>query len=233
MGMLAGTGFAFAAYGVHRLVDTPASTKPVRAPAPMTSVRAPSALPQAFQTPLSVVEEVPGIPAPKRAALAFPQASSGTLGRESELLARALSKLRRDRDASSALKLLDEYARDFPSGALRLEADVARLDALLALGRNAEALAMLERLPIDRLGRGAELRVIRAELLTQKNPTKALGDFDRALATALPPELEERALFGRAANRLRAGDEAGGRADLATYLGKYPEGRFAARAREF
>lgn len=178
-------------------------------------------------------EAAPPSEAPKPPAVAFPEASTGPLGRESELLARALSTLRRNRDAIGALSLLDEHARNFPNGALQLEADLARLDALLALGRNDEALSLLERLPIDRVGRGAELRVIRGELFARRDPQRAIADFDRALSSGLSRELDERALFGRAASRLRAGDEAGGRADLAAYLAKYPNGRFAAQARRF
>jgi tetratricopeptide (TPR) repeat protein len=165
------------------------------------------------------------------APVAFPEASSGSLGRESELLARALAKLRRDRDARTALALLDQHARDFPAGALRLEADVARVDALLALGRSAEALGLLERLPIDRLGRGAELRVLRGELRAQRDPANALADFERALAAEPSPDLAERALYGRAGGHLRLGDEARGRADLEAYLARFPNGRFAAEAR--
>ena len=232
-GMLAGTSFAFAAYGVQRLVDAPRAAKSAEAPAPTPVVQKAESHARATQTEPSVVEETPSLEAPKRAVAAFPETSSGALGRESELLSRALAKLRRDRDASAALTLLDEHTRSFPNGTLRLEADVARVDALLALGRNAEALGLLERLPIDRLGRGAELRVIRGELLAQGDPRRALGDFDRALAMGLPQALEERALFGRAASRLKIGDEAGGRVDLASYLAKYPNGRFAAQARAF
>jgi hypothetical protein len=232
-GMLAGTGFAFAAYGVQRLVDSSRATTLVPALAPAPSLRAPEARPHGIDTTPAVAQEEARPETAARAVAAFPEASSGALGRESELLARALAKLRRDRDASGALTLLDEHARSFPNGALRLEADVARVDAELALGRNAEALALLERLPIDRLGRGAELRIIRGELLARRDPSQAVADFDRALATGLPQGLEERALFGRAASRLRIGDEAGGRADLATYLAKYPNGRFAAQARQF
>lgn len=232
-GMLAGTSFAFAAYGVQRLVDAPRAAKSAEAPAPTPFVQKAESHARATETQPSAVEETPSLEAPKRAVAAFPETSSGALGRESELLSRALAKLRRDRDASAALTLLDEHARTFPNGTLNLEADVARVDALLALGRNAEALGLLERLPIDRLGRGAELRVIRGELLAQGDPRKALGDFDRALAMGLPQALEERALFGRAASRLKIGDEAGGRADLASYLAKYPNGRFAAQARGF
>lgn len=232
-GMLAGTGFAFAAYGVQRLVDAPPATSVTNAPLPPEPVRAPNVRARGIEAAPAVVQETPRPKAPKRGVAAYPEASSGALGRESELLARALAKLRRDRDASAALMLLDEHARSFPSGALKIEADVARVDALLSLGRNTEALVLLERLPVDRVGRGAELRVIRGELFAQRDSKKALADFDRALATGLPSELEERALFGRAATRLKAGDTAGGHADLATYLTKYPNGRFAAQAREF
>jgi len=42
----------------------------------------------------------------------------------------------------------------------------------------------------------------------------------------------ERALFGRGSCWLRLGKREAGLADLRTYLGRFPEGRFAARARE-
>jgi hypothetical protein len=230
-GMLAGTGFAVAAYGVQRLVEAPPSASSAPVPATLPSVRPPALRRQTVETPPPTLEEKPSAESTKPPSAAFPEASSGRLGRESDLLARALAKLRRDKNPSGALMLLDEHARDFPSGALRLEADVARLDALLALGRDAEAFTLLERLPIDRLGRGAELRVLRGELRARHDPAKALLDFDRALAMELAPELEERALFGRAASRLRVGDETGGRADLEAYLKRYPTGRFAEEAK--
>jgi hypothetical protein len=229
-GMLAGTSFAVAAYGVQRLIEAPRPA-PAAPPAPAPVVPAPLERPRATERAPEATgsEESPDVPKPARAAPS--SAGNSALGRESELLARALASLRRDRDAGAALVLLDEHAREFPAGALRQEADVARLDALLALGRSEEALAHLERLPIDRLGRGAELRVLRGELRAQRDARRAIADFDRALSMSLGPELEERALFGRAASRLRVGDEEGGRADLTTYLAKHPNGRFAAEAR--
>lgn len=231
MGMLAGTGFAVASYGVTRLVESNTSVPEVGAPAraphgPATVARAKAATPTALPTEAAMRAETP-----KATPTEFSEATESELGRESELLSRALAKLRRDHDPRTALQLLDEHERSFPSGVLRLEADVARVDALLALGRDAEALALLQRLPIDRVGRSSELRVIRGELLAQKNPKLALADFDAALKRDLPRELEERALFGRAASRIRAGDEASGRADLETYLSKYPDGRFSEQAR--
>jgi hypothetical protein len=231
-GMLAGTGFAVASYGVQRLAQAPSRPPHVVAAAPEAPKAKTSSAPrQEKQTPAS--EAVPPPEASKPSTAAFPETSSGALGRESELLARALSTLRRNRDATGALSLLDEHARSFPNGALKVEADLARLDALLALGRNDEALSLLVRLPIDRVGRGAELRVIRGELFARRDPQNAIADFNRALSSGLSRDLEERALFGRAASRLRAGDETGGRADLAAYLAKYPNGRFSEQARRF
>jgi tetratricopeptide (TPR) repeat protein len=231
-GMLAGTGFALASYGVQRWMDGPQIAPPARTPGletPPSEPRKGSAR-QPLETP-PAAEASPTPAATTPASAAFPDAPSGSLGRESELLARALAKLRRDHDARAALALLDEHARDFPAGSLRLEADVARVDALLALGQRAEALGMLERLPIDRLGRGAELRVLRGELRAQRDPASAVADFDRALAAELSPELAERALFGRAGSHLRLGDETRGRADLEAYLARFPNGRFANDAR--
>jgi hypothetical protein len=231
-GMLAGTGFALASYGVQRLMDAPRKAVPVSSPAPEASPerKKDPARPR-LEPPAATAEPTPDPPAKPGAAVAFPQASSGPLGRESELLSRALAKLRRDHDARAALTLLDQHARDFPTGSLRLEADVARVDALLVLGRSSEALGMLERLPIDRLGRGSELRVLRGELRAKLDPAAAIDDFERALAGDLAPALAERALFGRAGSHLRLGDETRGRSDLRTYLERFPNGRFASDAR--
>ena len=231
-GMLAGTGFALASYGVQRLLDEPTNAFPGRAatePSP-PKARKGSVHPP-LEPPPAAAEATASPKSTTAARAAFPDALSSSLGRESELLARALAKLRRDHDARGALALLDQHARDFPDGSLRLEADVARVDALLALGQRAEALAMLERLPIDRLGRGAELRVLRGELRAQRDPASALVDFERALASEPSPELAERALFGRAGSHLRLGDETRGRADLEAYLARFPNGRFANDAR--
>jgi len=153
------------------------------------------------------------------------------LARESAALERALTALRRDHDAAGALALLDRYAADFPAGVLRLEADVARVDANLALGNNAAALALLGRLPLERVGRGLELRLVRAELTAARDCQRANLDFDRVLAAHPATAFDERALFGRASCREKLGDAAGSHADLTTYLARYPAGRFAAAAR--
>ena len=156
---------------------------------------------------------------------------SSPIALESELLQKALGKLRRDHDARSALALLDDYQARFPQGSLSVEASVARVDALMLMGRRGDALALLGRLPLDRVGRPIELQLLRAELQAERDCNRALPDFDAVLATSVSPGLGERALYGRAACRLRAGDAAGGRGDLQTYLARYPNGRFVEQVR--
>src|SRR5262249_54060601 len=92
-----------------------------------------------------------------------PVARPGPIALESELLQKALAKLRRDHDAGAALALLDDYRARFPLGVLSVEASVARVDALLLLGRRSDALAVLGRLALDGVGRSTELHLLRAE----------------------------------------------------------------------
>jgi hypothetical protein len=201
------------------------NSTPLPAPAP-----APSAASNTVtDAPSAPVEHPPSGRAPSAAPA--PSAES-ELSRESQALERALTALRRERDPARALALLERYAADFPAGVLRLEADVARVDAHLALGQRPVALAILDRLPLERVGRGLELRVVRAELYAERDCVRADGDFDRVLGASPPASLDERALFGRATCRSRLGDAAGARADLERYLARYPNGRFAASARK-
>lgn len=152
---------------------------------------------------------------------------------ESRLLASALQDLRQHRDPQAALGVLDEYERRFPSGALAPEATAARIDALLALGRRAQALQRLEASSLDRLPRGAELRALRGELRAGRGELGgALDDFSVVLATkGAPAGVVERALYGRGSCRARLGDVAGARADLGEYLRRFPSGSFAEPAR--
>jgi len=233
VGLLTGTGFALANFGVQRwMAPAAAPSASVAVPAAVSAVPAKSSARSATRlapTPPFIVP-TPAI-ASGEGRRPSAEESRSQLGRESELLTRALARLRGGGNPAAALDLLDEYRREFPHGALRLESDIARLDAFLALGRRNEALALLDQLPIDRIGRGPELRVVRAELRAREDAARAVRDFDAALAVALSPALAERALFGRAASRLRSGDSVGARADFSQYLQRYPSGRFAAEAR--
>jgi hypothetical protein len=150
---------------------------------------------------------------------------------ETALLADGLARLRQRRDARGALAALDTYDARFPHGALRREAEGARVDALLLLGRDADALDLLRNLTLEPRGRDQELRVIRAELEAPTQCTAAVSDFDRVLAEAAPPALAERALHGRATCLARMGDAVGAKRDLRAYLRRFPDGRFAAESR--
>jgi hypothetical protein len=66
---------------------------------------------------------------------------------EATLLWTAFRLLRQQHDPAAALRKLDEHRRHFPASALRTEADLARAEALVALGRRAEATALLDQLP--------------------------------------------------------------------------------------
>lgn len=234
IGMLSGTGVAVAGFGVARLVERSQAQRSARerlesprapAPPPSPRVGVPAAPPSA------VVATPDLVSLPAEASEPSPRPPGATLSRETELLAPALAALRRERAPDRALALLDAYAREFPNGALSLEAASARVDTLLALGRSSEALALIDRLPLARMPRKKELSVIAAELRATTDPARAISDYRTALSLGLSGALEERALYGIAASRVRSGDDEGARRDLGAYLARFPEGRFADEAR--
>jgi hypothetical protein len=139
--------------------------------------------------------------------------------------------LRVGRDPPGALVLLDSYAASFPHGHYAAEVSVARVDALLASGRRAGALAVLHTLDLATLPRRVELMVTRGELAAAADDwVSARADFDAALSERLPAGLEERALFGRASCARAVGDLQGARRDLDRLLATFPAGRLAAAA---
>ncbi|HXK17546.1 MAG TPA: hypothetical protein VNG33_07080 [Polyangiaceae bacterium] len=159
--------------------------------------------------------------------------TSSRLGLEAASLEAALSVLRAggSAQAARALTALDRHLQDFPRGALELEARVARVDALLVLGRRQDARRELSALPIENVGRKNELRLIRAELRADDDCRSALSDFQILVDQPLPAPWAERALFGRGACLLKLGDQAGASRDFARYLTQFPSGRFAPQIR--
>jgi hypothetical protein len=154
-----------------------------------------------------------------------------TLANESALLGRALARLRQQRDPAGALAELELYSARFPSGVLDHEAQSARVDALLMLGRLGEARTVLSKLTLRTGARDRELRVIRGELEADSACASAIKDFEAVLGESGSGPLAERAMWGRAACRARLGDERSARKDLADYLARFPEGAHAPVAR--
>ncbi len=188
---------------------------PIKPRKPRTAVAAP---PVAAPPP-----PLPPPPAPVAPPLPPPPAES-RVAAESRLLGEALHLLNQQHDPSGALAVLDRYDAAFPDGTLRADARTARVKALRALGKNGDALALL-----DGMQPAGEWLLARGELRAEAGRCRdAVADFDRALADG---RLAERALWGRASCRSRDGDADGARADLAELVRRFPDGRLAAEAR--
>jgi TolA-binding protein len=152
---------------------------------------------------------------------------------EIQALERAVGLLRGKHDAPAALAALDDYVARFPGGVLAPEARVARIDALLMLGRADEALRALETLSLDAHRRSTELQLIRGELRGRTDCGRAEADFTAVLARVQTAVLEERALYGRAACRSREGNAKGAADDLRRYIERFPNGTHAGWARRW
>jgi hypothetical protein len=158
---------------------------------------------------------------------------------EASMLGEAFRQLRSGGDARSALRRLDDYDRRYPSGQLRGEARVARAEALIALDRRSEALPVLEGLQDDDKdddhGGGVltrHVRLTRAELLVDAGRCQtALHDLDLVIAAGAGDAVGGRALYFRAACRLRAGALDPARDDLTRYLSLHPGGELSDSAR--
>jgi hypothetical protein len=199
---------------------------PVRIdPAPPSRHEPPQPAPAPAPAAAPAPPEQPAAPAPPPSALAG----------ESTMLGRALAQLRRDEDPGAALATLDEYEARFPRGVMAFDAIAARVEALVKLGRRDAALARLDDVPAAALAKSPGLRVVRGELRAGAGRLDAaIADFDQELGRrgAARGDLFERALYGRGSCRARRGDGAGAREDLERYLSLYPQGRFAAEARQ-
>jgi hypothetical protein len=141
-----------AVWGARGLIEARrAQQAEVRAKRTVTGDRSPvraAAPPAPLPPPAPALVEVP-TPAPAQRTAKRPAIERMAVPsvREAALLAVAFRHLRVDRDGATALARLEEHARRFPDGHLQPEAGLARVEALLLLGRRAEAVALLPSLP--------------------------------------------------------------------------------------
>jgi len=211
------------------LADPPAPSGAALAARPARALR-PERTNAAARAAVTAGREAPPLESAQASNPSDPETlrlESSALAGETPLLGEALTRLRQQRDASGALKVLDIYRARYPDGTLKREAEGARIDALLLLGRRGDALTELRHLELAPQGRDQELRLIRAELAAANDCAGAMTDFDRVLAEQVSDRLAERALHGRAVCRSRLGDAFGAKHDLGEYLRRFPEGRFA------
>lgn len=229
-------GAAAAHWTARQWLDVPrAAAPPSSALAPEPRKPAASSLRAPALTSAGVIDEArasesaptPSSTAPRPSPAAVP---TSRLGLEAASLEGGIKALR-NKEATRALELLNRHLAEFPEGALRLEARVARLDALLLLGRREEARRELATLPLNDVGRKQELRLVRAELEAEHDCRRAIDDFDALLGQALTSAWAERALFGRGACLVKLGDERRAARDFSLYLERFPSGRFAAEVR--
>lgn len=151
---------------------------------------------------------------------------------EAAALAAALTALRRQRDADAALVLVEQSLARHPDGALVPEMVAVRVEALLARGDAAQALAALDVLPTARVPLDRRLRVLRGELRANAGRCdEASVDFTATLRAVPTDAVDERSLHGRASCDAVAHDEATLRADLELYVRQFPDRPFAQEAR--
>lgn len=136
-------------------------------------------------------------------------------------LSEVVRALRISHDARTALALLERNAAAMTRSGLGQEVVILRVEALLALGREAEVLRLLDGTALTDVAASHSLLVTRGRLrAAAKRCVDGVGDFDLVLAESRQPDRQ--ALFGRALCRKQLGDASGARADLERYRREFP-----------
>jgi len=139
----------------------------------------------------------------------------------SKFLTEAMQAFRVEHSPKTALRILDGHAMELAKGAFAHEATLLRVEVLLALGRQAEVLRLLDGMSLTGVPASWTLLVTRGELRAAAGRcAEGIGDFDLVLAQAGRPP--KRALFGRAFCRKQLGDVAGAAADVERYRREFP-----------
>ena len=167
------------------------------------------------------------IAAPTLPPVAAPEEAPQSDG-EAGLVAAAVRHLQLEHDASGALRLLDVHRRKFPAGMLRFEADRLRLDALLQLGRSADALRELDEMSLANT-KNADLLLERGELrAVHARCADAITDFEWLASHHPEDAVRERISWARC---ICAPDAASRRGLLREYVSDFPHGPHAAEAK--
>jgi hypothetical protein len=192
--------------------------RPASTPAVRTAKPSLGAAPEREQTPAAGTEPPP-----------LATIAGDSVAGEASELAGALRALRAEHDPARALAILERNEERFPAGTLRREATLARAEALASLGRQADALAVLDGVEITGGEPERAVALLRAELrAAARRCNEAINDFSHALAGEGTDELAARAFYGRGGCRLQSGDYLGARADFENYQRHFPEGHFKA-----
>ncbi len=219
-------------------VPAPSAASPASAVAPVVVPQSPAAMPivpgpaisspgrrTASQARLKLSTPNPPAPAPPGAA-DDPDVA---------LYSQALEQLNTQRDPVAALGTLRAYRFQHPNGLFRNEAAIAEIRAELILGRETEALSLLDAMharSFAGIPQASELALLRAELLGRADRCdEALPALVPYLEGGAPAGERERALYARAACRTQLGDHEGAQSDLRDYLREFPQGRFATKVR--
>jgi hypothetical protein len=101
------------------------------------------------------------------------------------------------------------------------EALLLRVEAMLAMKQQPEALRLLDSTALANTAASSVLLLTRGQLRVRTNRcAEAVADFDLALASTLRPS--KQALFGRAQCKQKLGDIQGAQADLDRFHREFP-----------
>ena len=159
----------------------------------------------------------PAVPGNPSNAAAETSDAQGT----ARYLSEAIHALRVEHSPGTALFLLDRHATQLGKSTFAHEALLVRVEAMLALGRKAEVLRLLDGVALTDVAASRSLLVTRGELRAAANRcADGMGDFDLVLARSR--QADRQALFGRAVCRKKLGDSVGAQADVERYRREFP-----------
>ncbi len=209
-----------------RDIPTVMHTRTLRPPAPSASVESPpfpllpppgpseQTLPSKA-TPESSVSHPMQSPGGYRIPRSLPKShepsdSSAQLHGELEDLNQALVQLRLEHDPSTALATLSRYRHRYPEGLLASEAALDEVESNLALGRESQALSILDAMHahgFSGVPRVAEVRVLYGELLVKDGRCgEAVPELDLVVNSHPSTVLRNRAIRQLAACGDRSGE---------------------------